>query len=174
MSIEVFCPFFNWVIFIIVELYELFECFGNQALVCHIICKYFLPFQRLSFHFFVCFYVFLCCAKACKSDLFLFILPWEKGSPRPVSLDLRKHWYLCQRMFCLCYLLGVMWCYILCLELPQCLSNKESTCNAGHGGWGRSTGEGNGNPFQYSCQENPFGLQRVRQDWSQVCLIFQS
>ena len=22
-------------------------------------------------------------------------------------------------------------------------------------GWGRSAGEGNGNPFQYSCLENP-------------------
>ena len=36
---------------------------------------------------------------------------------------------------------------------------KESTCNAGDlgsiPGWGRSPGEGNGNPFQYSCLENP-------------------
>ena len=47
MSIEVFFPFFNWVIFIIVvELYELLDYFGNQALVCHIICKYFLPLCR--------------------------------------------------------------------------------------------------------------------------------
>ena len=35
--------------------------------------------------------------------LFLFLLPWET--------DLRKHWYgLCQRIFCLCSLLGVLWC----------------------------------------------------------------
>ena len=42
-------------------------------------------------------------------------------------------------------------------------------------GWGRSTGEGNGNPLQYSCLENPMdreawratqcmALQRVRHD----------
>jgi len=36
---------------------------------------------------------------------------------------------------------------------------NESTCNAGdmgliHGS-GRSSGEGNGNPLQYSCLENP-------------------
>ena len=42
-------------------------------------------------------------------------------------------------------------------------------------GLGRSPGEGNGNPLQYSCLENPYGqrslvgyspmgLQRVRQD----------
>jgi len=36
---------------------------------------------------------------------------------------------------------------------------KESACNAGdpgsHTGSGRSPGEGNGNPLQYSCLENP-------------------
>ena len=36
---------------------------------------------------------------------------------------------------------------------------KESTCNAGDlgsiSGSGRSPGEGNGNPLQYSCLENP-------------------
>ena len=37
--------------------------------------------------------------------------------------------------------------------------SKESACNAGdlglNPGLGRSSGEGNGNPFQYSCLENP-------------------
>ena len=36
---------------------------------------------------------------------------------------------------------------------------KESACNAEGPdpipGWGRSPGEGNGNPLQYSCLENP-------------------
>ena len=36
---------------------------------------------------------------------------------------------------------------------------KESTCNAGNAGsipgLGRSPGEGNGNPLQYSCLGNP-------------------
>ena len=40
-----------------------------------------------------------------------------------------------------------------------CSSVKESVCNAGDLGsipWlGRSPGEGNGNPLQYSCLENP-------------------
>ena len=39
--------------------------------------------------------------------------------------------------------------------------SKESACNAGDLGlipeWGRSPGEGNGNPFQYSCLENSMG-----------------
>ena len=38
---------------------------------------------------------------------------------------------------------------------------KESTCNAGNlgliPGLGRSPGEGNGYPLQYSCLENPMG-----------------
>ena len=36
---------------------------------------------------------------------------------------------------------------------------KASACNVGDLGliprWGRSSGEGNGNPLQYSCLENP-------------------
>ena len=43
--------------------------------------------------------------------------------------------------------------------LPQWLSGKESTCNAGDKGSiprsRRSPGGGNGNPLQYSCLGNP-------------------
>ena len=43
--------------------------------------------------------------------------------------------------------------------LPWWLSGKESTCNAGDPGaipWsGISLAEGNGNPLQYFCLENP-------------------
>ena len=48
------------------------------------------------------------------------------------------------------------------LELPRYLSGKESAASAtARGeegsipGLGRSPAEGNGNPFQYSCLENP-------------------
>ena len=54
------------------------------------------------------------------------------------------------------------------MELPWWLSGKESACNAGNTGdvgsipgLGRSPGEGNSNSLQYSCLENPTGLQRV-------------
>ena len=61
--------------------------------------------------------------------------------------------------------------------LPWWLS-KESACNAGEAGLipglGRSPGEENGNPLQYSCLENPMdrgawratvhGVARVRHD----------
>ena len=47
-------------------------------------------------------------------------------------------------------------------ELPWCLSSKESACNARDTGdvglmpgLGKSPGEGNGNPRQFSCLGNP-------------------
>ena len=44
-------------------------------------------------------------------------------------------------------------------NLPGGSDGKGSACNAGDlgsvPGLGRSPGEGNGNPFQYSCLENP-------------------
>ena len=63
-------------------------------------------------------------------------------------------------------------------HLSWWLSSKESTCNAGDvgsiPGLGRSPGERNGNPLQYSCLENSMdrgawwvtvcGVARVRQD----------
>ena len=71
----------------------------------------------------------------------------------------------------------------LLLGLPRWLSGKESACQCRsrkrHGasipGSGSSPGEGNGNPLQYSCLENPMGRgawqrlvlgsQRMGQDW---------
>ena len=42
---------------------------------------------------------------------------------------------------------------------PHSSVGKESACNAGYPGsipgWGKSAGEGNGNPLQYSHLENP-------------------
>ena len=63
-------------------------------------------------------------------------------------------------------------------DFPHSSVGKESACNAGDLGWipgsGRSPGEGNGNPLQYSCLENPMdrgawwatahGVARVRHD----------
>ena len=50
----------------------------------------------------------------------------------------------------------------VCVEFPNGSAGKESTCNAEDTedegsipGLGRSPGEGNGNPLQYSCLENP-------------------
>ena len=80
-------------------------------------------------------------------------------------------------------------CYIYNLDLSRGMISplhgaevKASARNAGDlgliRGLGRSPGEGNGNPLQYSCLENPMdggawwatvhGSQRVRHDWSDL------
>ena len=59
-------------------------------------------------------------------------------------------------------------CLFIYIRIDSCLGirinphssvGKESACNVGDlgliPGYGRSPGEGNGNPFQYSCLENP-------------------
>ena len=64
------------------------------------------------------------------------------------------------------------------MGFPSGSDSKASVCNAGDlgstPGLGRSPGEGNGSPLQYSCLENPMdlepgrlpsmGSQRVRHD----------
>ena len=58
---------------------------------------------------------------------------------------------------------GHNWSDLACQRMgfPGCSEVKASACNAGDlgliPGLGRSPGEGNGNPLQYSCQENPVG-----------------
>ena len=67
------------------------------------------------------------------------------------------------------------------MGFPHSSVGKESTCNAGDldsiPGSGRSSGEGNGYPLQYSCPENPtdggawwvglvHGSQKVGHDWA--------
>ena len=53
-----------------------------------------------------------------------------------------------------CHLTGIR-------SFPGGSDGQESACNAGDPGLipglGRSPGEGNGNPLQYSCLENPHG-----------------
>ena len=65
-------PFFwlSYLVLFYIELYELFIYFGNRSIVCYIICKYFLPLYRLSFHFVS---GFLCHAKANKFDYVPFV-----------------------------------------------------------------------------------------------------
>ena len=59
------------------------------------------------------------------------------------------------------------------------LSGKESACNAGDmssvPGFGRSPGEGNGNPIQYSCLGSPMDrgawwatVHRVEKSWTRL------
>ena len=68
MFIQVCCPFINQGFFF--DIYKLFIYVGSQPLISHIICKYFLPFSRLS----SCFVEdFLCWAKAFKFNQVSFV-----------------------------------------------------------------------------------------------------
>ena len=66
-------------------------------------------------------------------------------------------WKQCQTLF-----LGApksLQMVIAAMKFPGGSDSKVSACNAGDlasiPGWGRSPGEGNGNPLQHSCLENP-------------------
>ena len=63
------------------------------------------------------------------------------------------------------------------MGFPGGSDGKESACNAGNlgsiPGSGRSPGEGNGNPLQYSCLENPMDrvgptVHGVAKSWTQL------
>ena len=58
-----------------------------------------------------------------------------------------------------------------CPHLPHSSADKESAYSAGDlgliPGLGRSPGEGNGNPLQDSCLENPMD----REAWQAVCAV---
>ena len=51
------------------------------------------------------------------------------------------------------------------MSFPGGPDRKESACNVGDlgsiPGLGRSPGEGHGNPFQYSCLDNPHGQRSM-------------
>ena len=78
--------------------------------------------------------------------------------------------------------------YISDIRVSLVAQMVESACNVGDPGSipgsGRSPGEGNGNPLQWSCQENPLdggawqatvhGSQRVEHDWATSLFTFIS
>ena len=65
------------------------------------------------------------------------------------------------------------WCFNLCLSGLS--DGKQSACNAGDPGSipgsGRSSGEGNGNPLQYSCLEHAMDRGAC---WATVCEVAES
>ena len=69
----------------------------------------------------------------------------------------REEWLMCQPLRCRCFLL----CFVFLLVFPGGSDGKES-CSVGDRGsvpgLGRSPGEGNGYPLQYSCLKNPITI----------------
>ena len=103
MSVWIVCPFFDWVIFVVVviEWYELFIFWKLHHL------QIFSPSQSIGC-LFVLFMVSLTVQKlirVIRSHLFIFSFISMALGHWPKNW---KQWYnLCQRMFCLCSLLGV-------------------------------------------------------------------
>ena len=87
--------------FLNIELHELFANFRDKCLVSYIICKYFLLFWELSFHFV---YGFLCCAKASEFNwVHLFISVFFLF---PLLLEMYWKRYCCnlhQKVVCTCF-----------------------------------------------------------------------
>jgi len=80
---------------------------------------------------------------------------------RKSGQPLVKEWNLIQLLICFLLPLRYLTFYVTLLILkgfPGGSDGKESACNAGYPGsvrgLGRSPGEANGNPLQYSCLEN--------------------
>ena len=109
MSIQVFCPFFDWVICcccccFFIELHELFRYFGELSFVGCLICKHFLQFQVLSFYLV---YGFLCCAKDFKFNQvpFVKICFYFHYSRKWVKKDLAVIYV---KVFFLCFSLSIL------------------------------------------------------------------
>ena len=77
---------------------------------------------------------------ATQSSILGWELSWTEGSGGLQSMGLQKNWTLLK-------------------DFPGGSDGKASAYNVGDlcsiSGWGRSPGEGNGNPLLYSCLENP-------------------
>ena len=75
-----------------------------------------------------------------------------------LQMELSKHLYKPLWVPCIWYMSGGSHC-IICEDFLGGSDSKESSCNAGDSGLipglRRSPGEGNSNPLQYSCLENP-------------------
>ena len=126
------------------------------------------------------------CAQS-LSCLWLFMTPWTVAHQAPLSMGFSRQeildwvvisssrepsqcrdWTLISFLSCIAGGFFYHWVTFTYFWLPQWLSGKESTCNAGDPGsihgLGRSPGEGNGKPLQYSCLENPMSSMKRQND----------
>ena len=93
-------------------------------------------------------------------------LNWETKEQQHHLLHKQQHFDDTIPLSCTQVYMCVCVCVCVCvytatetLAIPCGSEGKASACNAGDlgsiPGWRRSPGEGNGNPLQYSCLENP-------------------
>ena len=98
-----------------------------------------------------------------------------------INIVLLEHCHTHLGIVCNCLYISLeSWIIASLCGIPHSSGSKESACNAGDPGLipgsERSSGEGNGNPLQYSYLESPMdrgswkasvhGVARVRHDWA--------
>ena len=88
------------------------------------------------------------------------VVPTFQCLKRHISCSLYHFLILCCRRSNYSIIVGFFFPLLMCSKgFPHISVGKESACNAGDlgsiPGSGQSPGEGNGNPLQYSCLENP-------------------
>ena len=102
--------------------------------------------------------------KAGSSPRVLVALSWKPRASTDrylgVSDEVERHLHVAdQGPFEALRLLGGVFLLVRCSGFPGSSDGKASACNTGDPGsipgLGRSPGEGNGNPLQHSCLENP-------------------
>ena len=91
----------------------------------------------------------------------LLVTPWTAAYQAPPSMGFsrREYWSVHTIYEFICHSFFFLNIYVLFKGFPGSSEDKASAYNAGDPGsipgLGRSPGEGNGNPFQYSCLKNP-------------------
>ena len=116
MSVQIFCSFFNWVLcFYDIELYDIFILDFNPLAYQ---LQVYSPVQQVVF--FILLFYLLVVSFAVQN--FLTLIRSRLFSFAFISFALRDRskkycCNLCQRMFCLCSLLGVLWLQVLHLGL---------------------------------------------------------
>ena len=107
MSIQILCLFFDWITcFPAIDLKHVFLInFKYESLIRYVICKYFLPFNKLPFHFT---YGLLCCAK----NFLVWCIPTFIFAFVAFALDVKSKkyhcWSQCQGVYHLCFLRNFM------------------------------------------------------------------
>ena len=115
-----------------------------------------LKVKSLSNHFFFPVY------RANVNNCTLYVMPFWSVKSLKICLMTLQQFYIPE------FLLRPL---AECWGFPHSSVGKESTCSVEDSGsisgWGRSSGEENGNPLQYSCQENPEEPGRLQSMGSQ-------
>ena len=110
LSIWVFCPSFKWVMwfFLLLRCMSYLYILETKSLSVASFATIFSHSLGCLFSFFVVSFAVQKLVRLIVSHLFIFVFIYFV-----LETDLRKHLYSwCQRMFCRCSLLGVLWCLL--------------------------------------------------------------